>query len=348
MEIFNHIKISEESRLPKYRQIVDAIIDNISSGNLKIDEKIPSINALSEHYLLSRDTVEKAYNILKDRQVITSVKGKGFYITRTKLIAKVNVLFLINKLSSYKMQIYNSFVSRLGGSSHTDLHIYHCDESVFLDLLRKNARAYDYYVIMPHFKTSTLQHISCTEEVLAALEDVPRNKLIILDNTLAQLRGEYAEVYQDFQADIYDALEQGVTKIRKYQKIIMVFPERSVYPHPRRILHGFRRFCVEQQIAFEVIDEIYEDMVLHRGDLFIIIAEADLVNLVKQVRDEQLVLGQDVGIISYNETPLKDLLGIAVISTDFQQMGQTGAEMLLDKRTDRVKNPFRLIERESL
>ncbi len=348
MKIIDSIKINEDSRIPKYRQIVDAIIDNISSGKLTIDDKIPSINALSEHFLLSRDTVEKAYNILKDRKVITSVKGKGFYITRTKLISKVNVLFLINKLSSYKMQIYNSFVSRLGGNSHTDLYIYHCDDSVFLNLLKKNSQAYDYYVIMPHFKTSTLQHVSCTEEVLEALEAIPRSKLIIMDNDLLQLKGEYAEVYQDFEADIHDALERGVEKIRKYNKIIMVFPERSVYPHPRRILHGFRRFCVEQKVPFEVIDEIYDDTVLHQGDLFVIIAESDLVSLVKQVRDKEMVVGEDIGIISYNETPLKDLLGITVISTDFDQMGQTGAEMILDKRTDKVKNPFRLIERDSL
>ena len=60
MKIIDQITIKEDSRIPKYRQIVDAIIENISAGTLKIDDKIPSINALSEHYLLSRDTVEKA------------------------------------------------------------------------------------------------------------------------------------------------------------------------------------------------------------------------------------------------------------------------------------------------
>ena len=40
---------------------------------------------------------------------------KGYYITRTKLISKINILFLINKLSSYKMRIYNSFRDSIGG-----------------------------------------------------------------------------------------------------------------------------------------------------------------------------------------------------------------------------------------
>jgi hypothetical protein len=121
-----------------------------------------------------------------------------------------------------------------------------------------------------------------------------------------------------------------------------------VYPYPKRILHGFRRFCVENDMTFEVIDEIYDDTVLHRGDLFITIVESDLVSLVKQIRDAGLVLGEEIGVISYNETPLKDLLGITVISTDFDAMGRTAASLILERRIDRVKNPFRLIERESL
>ncbi|MDO6821410.1 GntR family transcriptional regulator, partial [Zobellia sp. 1_MG-2023] len=162
MNIFNFINIDENSRVPKYRQIVDAIIHNISSGNLKMDDKIPSINRFSEEYLLSRDTVEKAYSILRERKVIISIKGKGYYIARTKLISKVNILFLVNKLSSYKMRIYNSFIESIGGTAHTSLFIYHCEEELFLNLLEKNRNAYDYYVIMPHFKTEKLKHASHT------------------------------------------------------------------------------------------------------------------------------------------------------------------------------------------
>jgi len=111
--MIKYIKIDENSRVPKYQQIVDSIIHNISVGNLSMDQKIPSINMFSEEFYLSRDTVEKAYNILKERKIITAIRGKGYYITRTKLISKVNILFLINKLSSYKMRIYNSFLDSL-------------------------------------------------------------------------------------------------------------------------------------------------------------------------------------------------------------------------------------------
>ena len=64
-------------------------------------------------------------------------------------------------------------------------------------------------------------------------------------------------------------------------------------------------------------------MILKKGDLSITIKEFDLVNLVKQIRDDEFVMGKDICIISYNDTPLKELLGITVITTDFNVMGET-------------------------
>lgn len=342
------IKIDENSRVPKYQQIVDSIIHNISIGNLTIDQKITSINMLSEEFYLSRDTVEKAYNILKERNIISSIRGKGFYITRTKLISKVNILFLINKLSSYKMRTYNSFINSVGANSHTDLHIYHCDESLFLNLLAKNKSAYDYYVIMPHFKTEDLVHVSFTEAVLNALKKIPKEKLIILDNIKPGIDGEIIEIYQDFENDIYLALKEGLPKITKYEKLILIYPEKAVYPYPRRILHGFRKFCIENALDFEILEHVYDDIILKKGDLFITIEESDLVSLVKQIREDEYVIGKEIGVISYNDTPLKELLGITVISTDFKMMGETAARMILNKEKGKVKVDFNFIDRNSI
>lgn len=348
MDMIKYINIDENSRIPKYQQIVDSIIDNISSGNLMMDQKIPSINMFSEAFYLSRDTVEKAYSILKERNIITSIRGKGYYISRTKLISKVNILFLVNKLSSYKMRTYNSFLDSVGANSHIDLHIYHCDETLFLNLINKYKSAYDYYVIMPHFKTEDLRHVSFTEKVKAAIKTIPQEKLIILDNIKPGIDGNLIEIYQDFENDIYNALKEGVDKIRKYQKIMLIYPEKSVYPYPRRILTGFRKFCIEYKLDFEILDKIYNDMILKKGDLFITIEESDLVNLVKQAREDEFILGKEIGVISYNDTPLKSLLGITVMSTDFKVMGETAAKMILNKQKGKVKVPFNFIERESL
>ncbi|MCM4173478.1 transcriptional regulator [Arenibacter sp. TNZ] len=346
--MYKYLKIDENSRIPKYRQIVDSIINNISNGNLKIDDKIPSINSFSEEFILSRDTVEKAYQILKERKIITSIRGKGYYIARTKLISKVNILFLINKLSAYKMRIYNSFINTIGGNSHTDLHIYHCDNSLFLNLLEKNINVYDYYIIMPHFKTDDLKHLSYTEEAIKAINGIPKDKLILMDNNNLEIEGNIVEIYQDFENDIYNALKEGLPKISRYGKLILVYPEKAVYPYPRRILHGFRKFCAKHKLDFEILDEIFDDIILKKGDLFITIEETDLVSLVNQIRDKEFILGVEIGVISYNDTPLKELLGITVISTDFKVMGETASRMILNHEKGKIKNPFNFIDRNSI
>ncbi|WP_053970830.1 GntR family transcriptional regulator [Mangrovimonas sp. ST2L15] len=343
-----NIQIDNNSRVPKYKQIIDSIINDISKGKLKIGEKIPSINELSEELLLSRDTVEKAYKQLKKQQVIVSVKGKGFYTAKTDLISKLNIFFLVNKPSTYKMMIYNSFVNEIGPNAHVHLSIYHCDETLFIRSLEKNLGGHDYYIIMPHFRDENQNHVSATEKVLEVVEKIPKDKLIMLDNTKPNIKGNYGSIYQDFKLDIYNALNEGLHKIKNYKKVILVYPNKSVHPYPRRILHGFTKFCSENNLDFEILSEVYEDMEFKEKDLFITIQERDLVNLIRQIRALNLNLGDDIGVISYNETPLKDLLGITVISTDFIAMGETAAYMVLKNKKEKVKNVFKYIERNSL
>ncbi len=323
-------------------------MDGINRGSLLMGDQIPSINALSEGFDLSRDTVDKAYRLLKEQNVIVSVKGKGFYVSKTDLSIKINVLFLINKLSTYKMRIYNAFVNALGRNANVDLQIYHCEPSVFINVLEKKQNQYNYYMVMPHFRNDALQHMGCTDEILKALHALPTDRLIIMDRNLESFSSEVGRVFQDFTEDIYASLVEGFEKIKKYRKIILVYPSEAVYPYPKGIVTGFKRFCLRNKLDFEILDEIYDGMELQLKDLYVIIAETDLVNLVQQTRDRHYKLGEDIGIISYNDTPLKALLGITVISTDFQKMGTAAAEMILHNKRATIKNDFNFIDRHSI
>ncbi|WP_317164683.1 GntR family transcriptional regulator [Spongiivirga citrea] len=343
-----HINIDHDSRIPKYKQIIDSIINKVKDRSLSMGDRIPSINEVSEECLLSRDTVEKAYTILKKQKIIESVRGKGYYITKTDLLVESRVLFLINKASSYKMRIFNSFVNTLGTNARVDLFIYHCEPSVFQDILTNKLGRYDYYVIMPHFKSEASQHMGCTDEILKLIHSIPSKQLIIVDRNLKILPDDAGRIYQDFTEDICSALNAGVEKVKKYKKIILVYPDKAVYPYPKGIVTGFKRFCIQHDLDYELLDTIYEGMELQLKDLYIIIEEADLVNLVKQSRDHDFKLGEDLGVISYNDTPLKELLGITVMSTNFQKMGQEAANMISNRCNKTVKNDFRFIDRFSM
>lgn len=348
IELKTIIRLDCNSRIPKYQQIVHSIIEDIENGYLTIGEKIPSINEISEEYYLSRDTVEKAYNLLKEKKIILSVKGKGYYVARNISTSQIKILFLLNKLSNYKLKIYNSFINSLSGCAQVDLNIYHCDPRLFLNILDQNMGAYDYYVVMPHFKDDRLIHHNLNPEVFESLKKIAPDKLVIMDNYLPEFGNEVASVFQDFRMDIYHALYEGISKLKKYNKLILVYPAKVVYPYPHEIMQGFREFCADYDFDFEVLETVYPEMELDSLDAYIIIEENDLVNLIKQVRDLDYRLGRDIGIISYNDTPLKELLGITVMSTDFQLMGETAAYMIKKRKKESVKNVFRFIDRGSI
>jgi len=347
-ETLDFFSIENKSRKPKYRQIVDQIVQNITIGNFKVNQKVPSINMFSERFYLSRDTVERAYTLLKKQKILESVPGKGYYISKTKLNSKYKIALILNKLSNYKLIIFNHFINSIGSDSTTDVFIYNCDDEIFEDYLEKSESAFDYYVIMPHFKNKELKHETFTERALNAIKKLPKEKLVILDNCKTTFGEDTIEVYQDFENDIYNALKEIIDKIKKYKKFILVYPDKAIFPYPRRILFGFKKFCIEYGVEFEIINNVLEDADLIKGNLFIIIEEEDLISLVKQHRENNYRLGHDLGIISYNETPLKELLGISVVSTDFRFMGEKAAKMILHHQKGRIKVPFRLIDRNSI
>jgi hypothetical protein len=136
--------------------------------------------------------------------------------------------------------------------------------------------------------------------------------------------------------------------LRKYKKLILVQPRIIAYPP--EIAAGFRLFCTHNRIPWDIVSEIDAGTPMRPGEAYIVIEETDLVNLIKLCRSEKLRVGKDVGILSYNETPLKEILldGITVLSTDHTKMGELAARLILENRTEKIKNPFRLIKRASL
>ena len=346
--MIDYITLDVNSGIPKYLQIIDSIIHNISRGNFKIGDKIPSISKLSEEFYISRDTVERAYRVLKKRNIIVSVHGKGTYVAAAQLISKPRILFLVNKLSTYKMRVYNSFFKKMGDSAQVDLQSYHCDETLFLELMMKYKSSYDYFVIIPHFRTVNLLHKSFTEKVNNVLNSIPKENLIILDNEDHKIEGNFIEVYQDFENNIYEALVKANKQIDKYKTISLVYPKTSFYPYPKRILKGFLKYCADFNYDFKIVEEISNEMHIKKGSLFITLEDEHLVNLINNIKSANYKLGKEVGIISYNDTALKQLLGISVLSLDFENMGEQAAKMIIENKKGKVKTPFNYIERESL
>jgi DNA-binding transcriptional regulator YhcF (GntR family) len=337
---YKYISIDEYSATPKYVQLTNSILSAIEAGHILKDDILPSICDISTELEISRDTVEKAYRNLKNLGVLTSIPGRGFYILDTAFRQNLKVCLLFNKLSVYKKIVYDSFLSALGPGAATDLFIYNNDFSIFKNLLEDKIERYSHFVIIPHF-------IEGKDQAYEVINTIPKQKLILLDKRIPGIKGDYAGVYEDFENDIYQSLEEACPSLTRYHTLKLIFPANSYYPE--EIVNGFSRFCQHYAFSYQVVSDV-SDMEISEGAAYINLLEDDLVTLIEKIQLSNLKIGEQVGIISYNEAPIKRVIlnGITTISTDFSKMGTLAAGLILRNSHEHIDVPFHLTLRDSL
>lgn len=339
-DLIHTIQISDFSSTPKYLQLADTIIDGVKNEVLKVGDILPSINELSVHLDISRDTVEKGYKLLKNRGVISSTPGKGYFIATSEVRHRQKIAVFLNKLSAHKKIVYDAFALELRDDASIDLFVYNSDITYLRTLLLNLTKKYDHYVVFPHFKEGRDQ----APEVLGL---IPMEKLMLLGRFVEGISGEFSAVYENYEKDIYGALEGALESLSKYSVLKLVFPDNSDYP--KAIIKGFYKFC--QQYAFDhiLVSDLDEERI-KKGECYINLAEGDLVILLDKIISKGLVVGTDIGVISYNETPLKKFIldGITTISTDFELMGKYAAQMIKNRDKKHQEVPFYLKLRSSI
>ncbi len=329
------ISINPQSNQPKYKQIVLSVEIAIAEKRLKRNDKLPSVNKVSLEFSISRDTVLLAYEELKKRGIIYAILGKGYYVKSVEFSFEQRIFLLFDELNAFKENIYNSFLEVMDNKAQVDIFFHHFNIDMFKKLINESNGNYSKYIIMP------------TNLVDAAkvIKTLPKQDVYILDQTNNDLN-DYPSVHQNFIEDMQNGLMKGKSLLEKYRKLILIFPGNK---EPVGMVDGFRLFCTQNAFDYQVITS-FEEQIIHKGDVFIIPTDRHLVDVIEQSKKQNLQIGKDFGIISYNDTPLKKVVenGITTISTDFKIMGKTLAEMLLHSKKEQIKNPSDLIIRHSL
>ena len=75
------IIISGNSDLPIYLQIVNQIKEQILSGQIEENEKLPSMRALAKELGISFITTKRSYEELEKQGLINTVPGKGCFVS---------------------------------------------------------------------------------------------------------------------------------------------------------------------------------------------------------------------------------------------------------------------------
>ena len=66
---------------PIYTQIVDGFREQITAGVLLPGEKLPSVRDLATELAINPNTIQRAYRQLESEGWISSIQGKGCFVT---------------------------------------------------------------------------------------------------------------------------------------------------------------------------------------------------------------------------------------------------------------------------
>lgn len=337
--------INTASKEPVYKQLLKQYEKGIRMGKLKDGELVPSMNELAAMLNISKETVKKAYNILRDKGLLEAKQGKGFYVSTPEEAVRPSILLIFDKLNTYKQTLYDAFSKTIGKKAEVTILLHNQDVNLLEYYIDENLGKYDYYVITPHFDLSP----DIQKRVRKVLSRIPNRQLIMADHWIKSQPGNYGAVYQDFDNDAEKGLACGIRKIKKNGSLHIVTLENSMYG--KQIGTTIKNYCQSMDVKTVFHTQINPDMIA-KDDIYILVGgsmDDGLVTISRIAKEKKMKIGKDIYIISYNESPISEILlgGLTTISTDFAQMGRLIAKMILQKKMSKVKCNFKMTRRAS-
>ena len=338
--------INPDLDIPKYRQVLSEIEDMIMDGRLKKGTHLPSMTEIATDTGMSKETVKRALVALRDKGYISSCPGKGYYVSKDagEIPQQPHILLILGRLDIFKQVLVDSFTVALMGKAEVKILLHNGDVDLLETSLEQHLDTYDYYVISPHFDLDDqTQH-----RVAKILGRVPNRKLILLDHVNRFMSGHFGAVYQDFDNDVAVGLGEALEELKTVRRLNAVVLPTSRYGGCA--LETLKTFCCDNSIPLRIMDTFPENV--ERGEVFLLfsgrlsneLAKIDLI-----LKDNNMQIGKDVGLISYNDVPLNSVVmgGLTTISTDFVKMGKLAADMILDGKMSKIKNDFKMIRRST-
>jgi DNA-binding transcriptional regulator YhcF (GntR family) len=331
------VSLQADAQTPKYQQLVERVVTGLRTGALRKGDRLPSINAACRTFGLSRDTVVKAYERLREMRYLSAIHGKGFFLRTDAVDPRIRTFVLFDTLNAYKEKVFAGLADTVSRRADLDVCFHHFNPGLFRRLLLEARRRYDRYVVMPF----------PAPEVEEALEALEPERLLVLDIRACIPDERASWIVQNFDGQLVEALQSGRERLRRYRRLTLVFPPDN--HDPVEIQDAIQRFGRLAGLETSVVPRLTEHMV-RAGTAYLVLDEKDLVSLVKRCNATGLRLGEDVGVLSYNDTPLKEVVagGISVVSVDFYGLGVRAGQHLLDPRPVHEVVPTRLLLRSSL
>lgn len=320
---FNHKKT-------KVIQLVEFIEAKISDQTLQVGDSLPSINSLSAQHHVSRDTVFKALLNLKERGLIDSIHGKNYFVSNQSN----NILLLLDEYTPFKEALYNTILDNLPETYKIDLWFHQYNKKMFDDIIIGSYGRYSKYIVMNYDNESFAE----------SLKKISKNRLLLIDFGKFE-KEDYSYVCQDFDNNFYAALNDFSNDLCSYKKLFFILNKR--HKHPQSSKDYFEKFCVDNDFSYEILDRTPE--IIEEESCFIVIKPSDVVEIIKKCQENKLKMGDDFGLIAYNENPFYEVIGngISSIGIDWKIMGEKIAEFILSGQPIQTYIETKIIKRAS-
>ncbi|MFP4521813.1 MAG: GntR family transcriptional regulator [Fibrobacterota bacterium] len=113
--------------MDKKDKIIDYVTEEIRRGNLLPGTKIPSRALLMRKFGCARATVDKAVGILREKSVLSSVKGKGTFVAKEKEYSRTDAIAVVGReggVNSLPYFLLHQFLKHTGSSREVRFFTY--------------------------------------------------------------------------------------------------------------------------------------------------------------------------------------------------------------------------------
>lgn len=336
-KLYYNIQTLEKSLfLSKHECLVNGIIDSIDAKVLGQGDILPSVNNMVNELGYARKTIVKAYDELKERGIVESKKRLGYFIASEATQQKLKVAILLYAFQTFQEDFYNILRKKLGKDIQLDVFFHHQNPSVYKSILQDIKAKYGMLVVAP------IQD----PELKMVFKEISSTKILFIDRYFS-LGPDYSFIAQEFKESFYKALCELEPTLQRFEELVLLFKEKSDYPKGIKV--AFDKFCKEKNLNSRVQPE-YVDHSIKKGRVYFTIGDTDLWKILRDCKRNGLKIGTDVGILSQNDSPAKELIGggISTFSTNFIAMAEETASYVLNRNPIQKIIPSKLIRRDSL
>ncbi|MGF6422310.1 GntR family mannosyl-D-glycerate transport/metabolism transcriptional repressor [Lelliottia sp. 489] len=208
------------SQKPMYRQIADTLREQISSGELKPGDALPTESALQAMFSVSRVTIRQALKRLTEEQIIESIQGSGSYVKEERV--------------NYDIYQLTGFYEKLA-DRNVDTH---SDVKVF-EVIKADARLAEKLQLAPDDKVWHVKRVRFIKQKPVNLEETWMPLALFADLTWEVMENSKYHYIEQIKKMIIDRSEQELLPVMPSEEAIAALSLDPAKPILEKVSRGF-------------------------------------------------------------------------------------------------------------